>query len=371
MNKLILIAGLLLAIGMPYTPCDGSYLETGPVESGPEQRRIMPPKPPPGNDITRLVDRLTVGRPYATRNMVVFPLYLDGPSDQTHYVTLDTALAHGWLRVYEKGGGVVHQVVVRNDSPHYVFLMAGEIISGARQNRIVRTDTLLRPHGPEVVVPVYCVERGRWSDKTMAFRSEKSMAGNRLRYTAQSKAGQDAVWREVERVSNETGVTSKTSNFQDVVNAKTVQEALSEYAKIMPRPRRGCIGAAIVINNRIAGVEVFANQALFAALWPKVRRAYALDAYPIYKTWHEQQSVRRIIALDERHVRAFLQRIHRARFTPRNGIDLGRLYAIRGNGIGGEGLVFSRSVTHVNFAPEHYIVAPKPHRPVLEHQHIR
>jgi hypothetical protein len=289
-----------------------------------------------------------------------------GATDRTRYVTLDDALNHGWLKVYEKGAGRVQQVIVRNDSRHYVFLMAGEIISGAKQNRVIATDTLLRPHGPAVAVPVYCVERGRWVGKTMAFRSEKSFANNALRYRAQSKAGQDAVWEEVSRVSKEAGVKSRTSDFQAVVNDKEVQKALGEYARCMPRPPRRCIGAVIVINNAIAGVELFANEALFAALWPKVRRGYALDAYPICKAWLHFERTARYVPINERHIQAFLNRVHHARFTARNGVDLGRLYAIRGNAIGGEGLVFETSVVHVNFAPERYVIMPVRPRPPVE-----
>ncbi len=341
MRRLILIAGLVLASASPGGQTRGS------------------PPLPRGNEITQLVSRLTVGRPYTTRNMTVFPLHVADGTDPTSYATLDEALAQGWLKIYEKGQGRVQEVLVRNNSRHYVFLMAGEIISGAKQNRVITTDTLLRPHGPEVAVPVYCVEQGRWAGRTMAFNTEKSFANNALRYKAQSKAGQDAVWEEVNRVAKEAGVNSETSNFQDVFNDKTVKKALGEYAKCMAVPPRRCVGAAIVINNRIAGIEVFANDALFAALWPKVRRGYALDAYPI-----RHKAGRPIRFIDERDVRAFLDRVYRARFTTRKGVDLGHLYGIRGNRIAGEGLVFEAGVIHVNFAPD--VAAPVRPGPIIE-----
>ena len=382
MGKPILIVALVLLMLQASGPVYGSYLEDDP-NAGERAVRPIPPPPPRGNEITRLVDRLTVGHPYTTRNLTVFPLYVRGGTDPTSYVTLDEALANRFLAVYEKGEGRVQEVIVRNDSRHYVFLMAGEIISGAKQNRVIATDTLLRPHGPEIAVPVYCVERGRWAGRSTAFSSEKSFANNALRYKAQSKAGQNVVWEEVNRVAGEAGVNSPTSNFQDVVNDKEVRKALGEYAKCMPRPPRRCIGAAIVINNGssegtayatqashgIAGVEVFANEALFAALWPKLRRGYALDAYPLYGTWHRMR-VGNLVS--ERRIRAFLNRVHNARFTVRNGIDLGRLYAIRGNAITGEGLVFdaaesrARTVVHVNFAPRRRILVPRRDPIILE-----
>jgi hypothetical protein len=339
----------------------GSYLETDPQEQTGGGERIMPPEPV-GNEITRLVGRVEVGRAFTTRNMMVFPLYVDGGTDPTRYVTLDDAIARGFLRVYEKGQGSVQEVVVRNVSRHTIFLMAGEIISGAKQNRVIATDVLLRADGPEVAVPVYCVEHGRWTGASTAFTTERSFANSSLRDMAQSRAGQDAVWNEVKRVSDEAGVESKTGNFQDVVNDAGVKEALEEYGRIMPEPPRRCIGVAIAVNNQVVGVELFANENLFTDLWPKIRRGYALDAYPLYG---EYERTRWIRLIDERDVRRFLDRVYEARFARRGGIDLGFMYAISGNGLRGEGLINERSVIHVNFAQARPRPVPMRRDPVI------
>jgi len=345
MGKPILITALLGLMVLVGGPGWGSYLETDPETTTGGDDRIVPPEPV-GNEITRLLGRVEVGRAFTTRNMMVFPLYVEGGTDETSYVTLDDAIAGGLLKVYEKGQGRVQEVIVRNTSRSTIFLMAGEIISGAKQNRVIATDVLLRADGPEVAVPVYCVERGRWAGDKMSFTTEKSFANAALRDMAQSKAGQEVVWEEVKRVSAEAGVESKTGNFQDVVNDKAVKEALDEYGKIMPEPPRRCIGVAIAINNQVIGVELFANEALFTELWPKIRRGYALDAYPMFD---EYQKTRWLRLIDERDVRNFLDRVNEARFARRDGIDLGFMYSIRGDGLSGEGLVHGTSVVHVNF----------------------
>lgn len=371
MRGLAFIVVLVGAAALLCSESHGSYLESDPRGGDGGEVRIVPPPPrPPGNEVTRLVARLNVGRPYRTRNMTVFPLYVDGATDRPRYATLDEALGRGWLRVYEKGDGQVQEVLVRNGSRHHIFLMAGEIISGAKQDRVIRTDTLLRPHGPEVAVPVYCVEKGRWAGHGTAFGSEKGFASSTLRRTAQSEEGQDAVWDEVDRVAEAAGVTSDTSSFQDVVADEKVRHALGEYDRCMPTPPSRCIGAVIVIDNgssegtayatqashRIAGVEVFANEVLFAALWPKLRRGYALDAYlPMRREAPDMiQPMRRRIDSDD--IRAFLDRAHGARFIRKDAVDLGSMLAIRGNGIAGEGLVSEHRVVHVNFAPERFVI---------------
>ncbi len=373
MRELIFTIVLVGVAALLCGQSDGSYLDSDPPGGDDGDVRIVPPPRPRGNEVTRLVGRLIVGRPHTVRNMTVFPLYVDGAADRIRYATLDEALRHSWLRIYEKGEGEVQEVLVRNSSRHHIFLMTGEIISGAKQERVIRTDTLLRPHGPEVAVPVYCVEKDRWAGRSMAFRSDSSVASSRLRSKAQSEEGQDAVWDEVDRVAESAGVTSDTSSFQDVVDDEKVRSALGEYDKCMAVPPRRCIGAAIVINNgssegtayatqashRIAGVEVFANEALFAALWPKLRRGYALDAYlPTRRNASDRiRPMRRRINSDD--IRAFLDRTLEARFTRKGAVDLGVMLTIRGHGVAGESLIFGTSVVHVNFAPERYAVLHK------------
>ncbi|MBN1917122.1 MAG: hypothetical protein JW889_04355 [Verrucomicrobia bacterium] len=363
MGKPILIMTLLGLMALVGRPGWGSYLETDPETGG--GGRVVPPRPGGvGNEITRLVRRVEVGRPFTTRNMMVFPLYVEGGTDPTRYVMLDDAIAQGLLRVYEKDQGRVQEVIVRNTSRSTIFLMAGEIISGAKQNRVIATDVLLRADGPEVAVPVYCVERGRWAGDTMHFRTDKSFANAALRDMAQSKAGQDAVWDEVKRVSEEAGVESKTGSFQDVVNDAGVRDALDEYGKIMPEPPRRCMGVAIAINNQVVGVELFANEALFTALWPKIRRGYALDAHPLFP---EYERTRWLRLIDERDVRAFLDRVYDARFARRDGIDLGFMYTIRTDGLSGEGLIHDAGVIHVNFTQTRPRPVPIPRDPIIIH----
>jgi hypothetical protein len=150
-----------------------------------------------------------------------------------------------------------------------------------------------------------------------------------------------------------------------VVNDAGVKEALDEYGRIMPVPPRRCIGAAIAINNQIVGVELFANENLLTDLWPKIRRGYALDAYPRYREWDRLERSRLFDFIDERDVRRFLDRVYDARFARRGGIDLGFMYAISGNGLRGEGLINERSVIHVNFAQARPRPVPMRRDPVI------
>ena len=54
---------------------------------------------------------------------------------------------------------------VINKSEVMVLILDGEELVGAKQNRIVNT-TILIPAKETVLIPVSCVEQGRWSYDT-------------------------------------------------------------------------------------------------------------------------------------------------------------------------------------------------------------
>lgn len=202
------------------------------------------------------------------------------------YRTLDEALAAGTLEITEiTEGGSVPLLKVSNRGTEPVFLMAGEQLVGAKQNRILNT-SLLVPAGAELTVPVSCVEAGRWGYRSAQFGSGGSMSHGKLRKlmsghvhdsylaTGQATSKQGEVWQEVSRKLGSMKSVSPSAalqqtyldyegGLQDVVGALNVSPA--------------CCGVAFVLGGRVVGVDLFDQPATLAKLWPKVARAYAID----------------------------------------------------------------------------------------------
>ncbi len=314
--------------------------------------RILPPRP--RNEVTDLIDRITIGRPYAKRNMTVFPLYLSRDEDSRRYLTLDDTIDHGYLKIYEKGSARVSEIEVENRSDRYIFMMAGEILGGGKQNRVISKDALLRPWGGVVAVPVYCVEQRRWASKgSMKFGSERSLAPNSIRALTQSDTGQDSVWREVDRLSRANKVGSSTANFQAVYEDKEVRSRIAEYDSLRRMPRR-TVGAVVAVNGRIVGAEIFCNEDLFDDLWSKVLRSYSLDAIlpiPVRKKSYRYP----VPQITREDARRFLDRVYNARCTEERGIDAGYLLNIS-RSISGKALIFRRAVIHLNLAGREYVI---------------
>ena len=115
------------------------------------------------------------------------------------------------------------KVTNKGDAP--AFLMAGEQLSGGKQNRVLNASILVAPHS-ELPIPVSCVERGRWAYRSAKFGSAGSSSHSRLRklmhahttmsYRAAGKptSRQGEVWQEVDRKMAETGSHSDTMVLQ-------------------------------------------------------------------------------------------------------------------------------------------------------------
>ena len=120
------------------------------------------------NTIASALDTLSIGTPQHFRHLTVFPLVHPTPR-APFYLTLDEALAQGTVQVTEvsKGGHVPELLLInRGDRP--VLLIDGEELVGAKQNRVLNLTILATPHS-ELVIPVSCVEQGRWSAVSPAF----------------------------------------------------------------------------------------------------------------------------------------------------------------------------------------------------------
>ena len=121
-----------------------------------------------------------IGRKQSYKNLALFPL-LSTYSLDLDYLLLDEALSEGVIEVIEVGeGGTVPELKVINKSPRMILILDGEELVGAKQNRIVNTTILIQGNGT-VVIPVSCVEQGRWSYESPRFSSKERVMSPSLR----------------------------------------------------------------------------------------------------------------------------------------------------------------------------------------------
>lgn len=113
---------------------------------------------------------LEIGRPKKHGGLCVYPL-LGADLGRTAYTLLEAALAAGTVTIKEESvWGSVPTLTLTNTGAECVFLLDGEELLGAKQNRIVNTSVLAGPNAA-LSLPVTCVEAGRWRQDTAQFAS--------------------------------------------------------------------------------------------------------------------------------------------------------------------------------------------------------
>ena len=184
--------------------------------------------------------------------------------------------------VQQTGGGAqVNTLVIRNDSDLPLFLLAGEMIRGAKQDRIIAHDVVIPPGSKEVPLDVFCVESGRWVHESESFASAKTVAGANVRSTAQVEKAQQSVWDQVATYNKAVGARTDTGTLRAAFEQEDVQEATALYRDALEpqlADRAGLAGVIVAIDDRIVVADIFGVSGLFDRLREKLMTAYILDA---------------------------------------------------------------------------------------------
>jgi hypothetical protein len=190
------------------------------------------------------------------------------------------------VRIQEIAEGNVNGLTFVNKADHPVFVMAGEVIIGGKQDRIIGRNTVI-PAKTTQEVPVFCVEHGRWDGKTKEFTTAKALAHGRLRGQASYAAQQD-VWNEVSAKNKARKTETASGTYRQVAQQQSdgtlssmenrVEAAL---AKLSPADRARMVGYAVALNGAVATVDVFGSPALFKKVETKLVRSYLTEAVDI------------------------------------------------------------------------------------------
>lgn len=226
------------------------------------------------------------GNPVVFRNLTVYPLIGDAsiPAD---YLTLDEAMEQKCSSITEVSqSGSVPELKFINSGNRWIFLLDGEELIGAKQNRILNLSILVAA-GKTLVVPVSCVEAGRWQHRSRQFHAaprtqyaegrarKMAQVSESMRATGGRQSNQSAVWNDIREKSARFVVDSETSAMSDIFEKEAVH--LEDYVISFP-VLDGQSGAVFAIDDRVVGMELFDAPETFRKLFPKLLRSYGLDA---------------------------------------------------------------------------------------------
>jgi len=266
--------------------------------------------------------------PVTQDNLTVYPVVTQSTYDTHQFLTLDEGLRSGAVVVSEEGGtpglvrprpprdprnpeiweerpfqngprrgAEVNRLMLTNSSGRPLILLAGEIVTGGKQVRVVGKDRLVPAKSEPIDLSVFCVEPHRWVGDSSTFGGASfAMAQPSVRLKAMAKKDQQAVWDEVAK--SRTAVAGAvpppaaqalagTSSYAKTMENRDVQLRMNavaapierSYDQLMRELRaQNAVGAVVAVNGQIVWADIFASPSLLEKYWPKLIRSYAAEA---------------------------------------------------------------------------------------------
>lgn len=281
--------------------------------------RSFSPAPPRPEGDWRLLDPVTY------ENVSVFPVVSSSGQDTSAFLTLDQGLSSGEVVVSEHGAeglarsrdrrpivipdyhtaASVNQLVLVNHSKRPLLLLAGELVSGGKQDRIIAKDRIVAPGADPLPLDVFCVEHGRWSSGSQ-FTAAKTIVHPSVREQAAVKQSQTDVWSAVTSGSTALAAPSApraslssaeiadavhseapTQSYQKIYESRrvggSVDSFVEEVQRRFARATSGLkgervVGVVVAYGGEVAWSDIFASGDLFDHYWSKLLRSYAVEA---------------------------------------------------------------------------------------------
>jgi hypothetical protein len=267
--------------------------------------------------------------PIRSGNLTVFPVASNKSYDTADFITLDEGIKSGDVVVTEAGqarglirrhtqnstvvrpavDGEVNRLVLVNNSKRPLLLLAGEIVTGGKQDRVIGKDRIVPPESDPVDLSVFCVEPGRWvpvNGKADFSAGRGGVVGGlvaapSVRASAMAAKNQQQVWDNVDKSKQQmTEVlamngsppaavpeVSSTSSYARVMENKDVQKQVDsvaapvqrDYESVIHQLRdKNAVGVVVAVNGEIVWADIFASTQLLQKYWPKLVRSYATEA---------------------------------------------------------------------------------------------
>ncbi|MDX1396513.1 MAG: DUF6569 family protein [Gemmatimonadota bacterium] len=305
--------------------------------------------------------------------ITVFPLVSLEPVELP-YALPEEAIEAGTLTIGEVSeAGSVPQLGAVNTGDTDILVLDGTQLIGAKQNRMASRSFIL-PAESETVIPVSCIEQGRWRFNERRFRGAPQHSPSRARRSVRHVeaalaergarasadrlgAAQGQVWREVDLYQKKHAMRSPTAALTDVFDG--VRERIDAWVGAFPVVE-GQVGVLIFRDGEPLGVDVIGGRDLYRRLHERLLRGYALDALehdgdnarkrPGSREGVDARTARKLETgspVDEFDALVFLADVTAAKRTEAPTVGKGRYWVLSGGVVGAE-LVDGERLAHRN-----------------------
>jgi hypothetical protein len=269
--------------------------------------------------------------PVSYENISVFPVVSSYGQDTSPFLTLEEGLATGEVLVREQGsegmvrgrdehpvyipqntGATVGQLVLVNHSRRPLLLLAGELVSGGKQDRVIGKDRIVPVGAPPLPLDVFCVEHGRWTGSAQ-FSAANTIVHPSVRERAAVDQKQTEVWDAVRNgtnapvpaaapppkmpASNIQGAIAsygRSEAYAQIYQSRAVGVSIDDFVDQVERrfasatsglKSERVVGVVVAYGGEVAWSDIFASGDLFDHYWHKLMRSYAVEALarPTYR----------------------------------------------------------------------------------------
>ena len=241
----------------------------------------------------RTIEGIQLGNAVQFKNLSIVPIFSNNTST-LDYISLKKGLEKELVEVTEVSeGGSVPVLKVTNNSTSPLFILDGEELVGAKQNRIVNTSMLLAAKS-SFEVPVSCTESGRWRYNSRKFQDSGVVMSSKARYSKSARvslnlkanrgynAEQSMVWNDIEKMHSKYATTSGTRAMKDAFIQK--DNDIKKYLEAFPL-QENQNGMFVFENGKLIGGEFISNSEVYADLHEKLIKSFSIEAM------HEKEEV--------------------------------------------------------------------------------
>jgi ARG/rhodanese/phosphatase superfamily protein len=269
--------------------------------------------------------------PVTYENITLFPVVTSFNQDTSAFLTLDDGLSSGDVIVSEQGatglvrnrdgrpipapqyntGASVNQLVLINRGKRPLLLLAGELVSGGKQDRIIAKDRIVAPGADPLPLDVFCVEHGRWTGSSSQFVASSTIVHPSVREKAAVDQEQTKVWSAVaggttaaappaakpesrpvvsmNELSSVMRTEAPTQSYDKIYKSRQIGGSVDSFVEELQRRfakavalngerKMPVVGVIVAYGGEVAWSDIFASNELFNHYWSKLLRSYAVEA---------------------------------------------------------------------------------------------
>ncbi len=273
-------------------------------------------------------------------------------ADTFNYVSLAEAIEKDFIVIKEVNESAdVNNLFVTNRSDQFVFMMDGDILQGAKQNRVLNTSVFLPPKA-KGIIPVSCVEQGRWSFVSDKFKSSDYVAPSMMRGKKSVRvkkslenfnsfvSDQGEVWDDVNKYAELHSIHSETSNLSDIYvgKQKTFDDLVGKF-----KADQTANGVAIFIRKKLLSIDIFNRKDVFLGYFDKLVKGAAFEAINLKSTEEKptkEEAYFKTISL--------LDNLDKQEYIIHKGVGVGKEKRYQSDQVSGFELTYEDNLIHLS-----------------------